>query len=223
MLDTSFQRIPGDVGNPETFDYPVRYKIVEDATATRIVNIERPDDALASRFIDAARELEAQGAIGLISTCGFLSVLQNEVARAVSIPVMLSSLSLIPLLQLSYGYKSVGVITADETQLSDQALSAVGVEPQSVFIGGMRSSRIFKDFIFNSSGHPPDKHGLGADLLGIAKKLRDTNPDISVMVLECTNLQPYAPALHEQLKLPVAGIINAANFLWEISQPQRFD
>ena len=24
MLDTKFPRIPGDVGNPKTFDYPIR-------------------------------------------------------------------------------------------------------------------------------------------------------------------------------------------------------
>ena len=32
MLDTRFPRIPGDVGNPATWDFPVRYRVVEGAT-----------------------------------------------------------------------------------------------------------------------------------------------------------------------------------------------
>lgn len=29
MLDTVFKRIPGDIGNPNTFNFPVQYKIVK--------------------------------------------------------------------------------------------------------------------------------------------------------------------------------------------------
>ena len=226
MLDTGFERFPGDVGNPLTFNYPVRYKIIEGATATRIVNVERPDVALVGRFVDAARELEADGAIGLISSCGFLSILQLEVANAVSIPVMLSSLNLIPLMQMSLGTKAIGVITADETQLSSDALKAVNIKPDNICIVGMQSSIIFTDFIFASSARVLDealnKQGLCNDLIANAEKLLESNPDISALVLECTNLQPYAAILCSQLKLPVIGIVNAANFLWEISQPRQY-
>ena len=222
MLNTEFQRIPGDVGNPSTFNYPVRYKILKAATTARIVNSERPDSVLVNDFIDAARELEAEGAIGLISSCGFLSVLQDEVANAVSIPVILSSLNLIPIMQSSLGHRSVGVITADETQLSSKAFSTVNIDPQSVCVAGMQSSKAFAEFIFESPGSGPDKQQLCDDLVDTAQKLLTTKPDISIIVLECTNLQPYAAILNKELKLPVVGIVNAANLLWEISQPHDF-
>jgi hypothetical protein len=28
MLDTRFPRVKGDIGNPATFDFPVRYRVV---------------------------------------------------------------------------------------------------------------------------------------------------------------------------------------------------
>lgn len=222
MLDTGFIRIPGDVGNPATFDYPVRHKIINAATTARIVQRERPDPVLADRFIEAARQLEKQGATGLISSCGYLSVLQDEVARAVSIPVILSSLSLIPMLQCSLGHQTVGVITADETQLSPDAFSSVNINPESLQIAGMESSKAFTEYILNSSATGPDVNRLRHDLETIAGNLLDANPTVSVLVLECTNLQPYAALLNRQFKLPVVGIVNAANLLWEISHPRNF-
>lgn len=222
MLDTGFQRIPGDVGNPDTFGYPVSYKTVKDASAARIVHSERPDSVLVNGFVEAARQLEAEGAIGLISSCGFLSVLQDDVASAVSIPVILSSLSLIPIMQSSIAHKPVGVITADETQLSADAFSAANIKPDSVCVAGMQSSRAFTEFIFDSPGNGLDKNKLCHDLVDTARKLLNTNPAISMLVLECTNLQPYAATLRYQLNLPVVGIVNAANLLWEISQPGDF-
>ena len=222
MLDTAFTRVEGDVGNPDTFNYPVRYKKIKGATAARIVNVESPDEVLVSRFIEAARELEADGAVGLISSCGFLSVLQNQIANSVNIPVILSSLNLIPLMQSSLGHKAIGVITADDTQLSTQALAAGNIVPDSVHVTGMQSSKVFVEFIFESSNVDPDKQRLSQDLIDVAKTLLNTSPAVSILVLECTNLQPYAATLNKALKLPVIGIVNAANLLWEISQPLEF-
>ena len=37
MMDTSFPRIPGDIGNATTFDFPVRYQVVKGASPDRLV------------------------------------------------------------------------------------------------------------------------------------------------------------------------------------------
>lgn len=39
MLDTIFPRLPGDIGNAETFDFPVKYKIVKGAQPNKIMGI----------------------------------------------------------------------------------------------------------------------------------------------------------------------------------------
>ena len=58
MLDTKFPRPRGDIGNALSYDFPVRYKIVRGAHATRIMG-DHPDPTLLEPFVAAARELEA--------------------------------------------------------------------------------------------------------------------------------------------------------------------
>ena len=62
MLDTHFPRIPGDVGNPSTFDFPVRFRVISGATVEAVVRRASPDDELNAQFIKAALAFEAEGA-----------------------------------------------------------------------------------------------------------------------------------------------------------------
>ena len=59
MLDSKFPRIIGDVGNAKTWNFPVLYKKVENATPTKVVLKLTKDDI--NPFIDAAKELEKSG------------------------------------------------------------------------------------------------------------------------------------------------------------------
>ena len=99
VLDTKFPRIPGDIGNATTFDFPVRYKVVAGAKPQQIVTTPDRARALLPAFIEAARELEHDGVRAITTTCGFLTVVQDEIAEAVSVPVITSSLFLVPLLR----------------------------------------------------------------------------------------------------------------------------
>jgi len=92
-LDTSFPRIPGDVGCAATFASPVRYQTVAGATVDAFVH--RGDERLLPPFIAAGRTLAAAGCIGITTTCGFLCRWQQALAAEVPVPVLTS-----PLLQL---------------------------------------------------------------------------------------------------------------------------
>ena len=59
MLDSQFPRIPGDVGNATTFNFPVRYKVVRGASPSRVV-LDR-DPSLLAPFVEAAQELASEG------------------------------------------------------------------------------------------------------------------------------------------------------------------
>lgn len=90
MLDTEFPRIKGDVGNGETFNYPVCKKIVMGVKPSRIVL--NPDYSLIKPFTEAAKELERQGSSAITTSCGFLALFHEELSNAVDIPVLTSSL-----------------------------------------------------------------------------------------------------------------------------------
>jgi hypothetical protein len=71
MLEARFPRIPGDMGNAETWPFPVLYRVVRGASPQRVV-MERAA-GLLDAFLDAAADLVDLGADGITTNCGFLS------------------------------------------------------------------------------------------------------------------------------------------------------
>ncbi|MEE3922445.1 hypothetical protein V2I01_41500 [Micromonospora sp. BRA006-A] len=114
-LDTSFDKIPGHIRNPDTFDFPVRYRVVEGATPQRLVR--EADPTLLRPFVDAARDLEAAGVAGITGACGFLVLFQAELAAAVRVPLWSSSLVQLPMVHRMVG-RPVGLLVADEAALT---------------------------------------------------------------------------------------------------------
>ena len=126
MLDTSFPRIHGDIGNAETWPFPVIYKIVEGATSDKVVR--KGAAGLKDDFARAAKEVVAMGADGIGTTCGFLSLFQDDIAAAAGVPVASSSLMQVPWVQSTLPPdKQVGVITISKESVTPAHLEAVGV------------------------------------------------------------------------------------------------
>src|SRR5439155_9376685 len=70
LLETRFPRIPGDLGNAETWPFPVLYKVVPGASPGRVV-CDKAQGLLDVFF--AAAELVCIGADGITTSCGFLA------------------------------------------------------------------------------------------------------------------------------------------------------
>src|SRR6201987_5730050 len=134
MLETRFPRIPGDMGNAETWPFPVLYKVVPGASPRRVV-CER-SEGLLDEFLAAAEELVRLGADGITTTCGFLSLYQREIAAHVGVPVATSSLMQIPFVErvLPHG-KGVVVIKVRAANLTEEHLHAAGADPATPVVG----------------------------------------------------------------------------------------
>ena len=140
MLETRFPRIPGDMGNAETWPFPVLYKVVPGASPRRVV-CEKAE-GLLDGFLAAAAELVRLGADGITTTCGFLSIYQKEIAANVGVPVATSSLMQIPFIErvLPPGNR-VGILTVSAANLSEEHLWAVGADPATPVLGIGRRHR----------------------------------------------------------------------------------
>src|SRR5690349_24815511 len=134
MLETRFPRIPGDMGNAETWPFPVLYKVVPGASPRRVV-CEKAE-GLLDEFLAAAEELVRHGADGVTTTCGFLSLYQREIAAHVGVPVATSSLMQIPFIErvLPPG-KRAGVLTVSAASLTEEHLRAAGADPMTPIVG----------------------------------------------------------------------------------------
>jgi hypothetical protein len=210
LLDTTFPRIPGDVGNIESYEYPVIIKTVTGATVQRVVY--EADASLLADFVQAAQELEDQGVAAITSSCGFLSVFQEAVAKSVQIPVFLSSLLQVPLVY-AMTQKPVGIITAHSERLTEEVVSKAGISTHVPYeVGGLQNSPAFSNPILKD-GTNLEKDAIEKDVLGIAKTLIDANPKIGAFVFECHNLAPYSQAVHDATGLAVFDIVDFANWI----------
>ena len=200
ILDATYPCIPGNVGNASTFPFPVRYKVVKEASIERL--IKKRDKTLIQPFIDAAIELQEEGVKAITGACGFMALFQREVSDAVDVPVFLSSLLQIPFIYQIKKQK-IGIITADSKSLTPEHFISVGVNKEiPLLIGGMEDQKEFREAILEEKG-TLDSDLIESEVVGVAKKLITENPDIGALVLECSDLPPYAHAIQKEVNLPI--------------------
>ena len=207
MLEARFPRVIGDVGNALTFDFPVHYRVVKQASPDRVVR--QNAQGLLDAFIEAALDLKAHGVAGITTNCGFLSIYQRELAEAVGLPVAASNLMQFAMIEalLPPGQK-VGIITISKATLTGAHLRAAGV-PDGTPIIGTDDGEEFSRAILGDELHL-DLAKSEADLLAAAKRLVAEHPDVGAILLECTNMCPFSAKIATETGLPVfdmAGFI----------------
>ena len=214
MLDTRFPRIAGDVGHPATFDFPVRRHIVRGASPSRVVRGRDP--ALLQPFIDAGRALVADGAAAIATSCGFLALFQRELQAALPVPVWTSSLLLLPeaalALQSWFTGRHAGVVTVDAAALSADHLRAAGADPATPIEGLAPGSSLQRSLLDDLP--TLDEAAAEREVVAAARRLVRRDPQVGAIVLECTNMPPYAAAVRAATGLPVHDITSLLNSRW---------
>jgi hypothetical protein len=220
MLEARFPRIPGDMGNGETWPFPVLFRVVRGATPERVVL--QGARGLLPEFIAAARDLVDLGAEAITTNCGFLSLFQREIAEAVGVPVATSSLMQVPWVQatLPPGQR-VGVVTVSKGSLTPAHLAAAGV-PLDIPVVGTEGGREFFRVLIQAAAVDLDVGLAEQDILEAGRALVAAHPEVVAIVLECTNMPPYAAALRQEVGLPVYDIYSMVSWFHAGLRPRRF-
>jgi hypothetical protein len=219
MLETRFPRIPGDMGNAETWPFPVLYKVVPGASPRRVVCDKA--EGLLDGFLDAAGELVRLGADGITTTCGFLSLFQRQIAAHVGVPVATSSLMQVPVIEriLPPG-KRAGILTVSAANLGKEHLRAAGADPATPVVGTDDGSEFTRVMI--NDEERLDAAAAERDILAAGDALISLHRDVGAVLLECTNMVPYARALSERLRLPVFSIYSFVTWFHAGLVPRDF-
>jgi Asp/Glu/hydantoin racemase len=217
MLNTAFKRIPGDIGNPRTFKFPVLYETIQAANPDKVV--VDADHSLVSEFVEGAQKLERKGVKAITTSCGFMAIFQDELREEINTPIFTSSLLQVPMISkmLRKGEK-VGVITADSRYLTKKHLESVGItDDMKVVISGMEPQEYFKQVYADKPIKSIDavKDEIEQELVVVANGLLKGNPDVRAVVLECTNLPPFAGALRKSLNVPIFDVVSLTNLVHE--------
>ena len=204
MADTVSARIPGDVGNGFTYDFPVRFYTVKGATAERIV--QGVDEGLLDAFLDGARFLEAEGCQAITTSCSMIAF-QEQLASAVEIPVFTSSL-----IQASFAaqiiqpHKKVGILTDNARSLDPRCCVGYGLTEERIAIQGLEETRAYYPAFYSGADRYVYEE-VEADVLWAAGKLMKEHPDIGAIVCEGTGLSPFSPAVSRMAGLPTFDIV----------------
>lgn len=219
MLEARFPRAPGDMGNALSFDFPVLYRVVRGASPERVVR--RRAAGLFDAFAEAARGLLADGADGIVTNCGFLSLMQRQLAAAVDAPVATSSLMQVAAVErLLPPGRRAGVLTISAETLTPEHLAAAGA-PADAPVQGTEAGREFSRVILEDEPEM-DLDAARADNVEAARALQAREPGLGAIVLECTNMTPFAADIRAATGLPVFSMLSFTAWFQSGLAPRRW-
>ena len=219
MLDTRFPRPLGDIGLADTWaalGVPVDMHVVRGIWPAKVVRSARRLRAgpVVPLFMAVARQLERKGARAITTSCGFLVLLQKELQAAVKVPVITSSLLMIP--GLLKEQRQVGVLTISAAILDKEHLRCAGVPRESladVLVQGVDPQGEFATSIL---GNQPelDTELASQEIVNAALALKARSPDLKSVVLECTNMPPYRAAIEAATGLKTYALTDDERLIW---------
>ena len=195
------------------------YRVVPGASPDLVVR--RRAEGLLPAFIEAGRDLVRQGADGITTNCGFLSLFQAELAAALEVPVASSALMQAPLIQaLLPPGRRLGILTISADSLSPDHLQAAGVAADTAVVG-TESGKEFSRAILGDEASL-DVAAAREDMLAAVGELVETEPALGAILMECTNMVPYAADIRAATGLPVYSIYSFLQWFQQGLLPRRF-
>jgi hypothetical protein len=191
MLDTEFARPLGDAGNPASWPFPVLIERVPRAYAKDVVS-GRFDSVAA--FLTIAQLLRSNGAISIISTCGFLARIARNIWAVIDCSVLPSTLFKFNELQATLPRgKRVAILTIDRESFDDAIFANCDIPRDSIIVSPPRASHFCRAILEQTE--PLDVALAERELVEIAVSTQRARPEIGLWLFECANMPPYRAAV----------------------------
>ncbi|HWL06820.1 MAG TPA: hypothetical protein VNQ76_00240, partial [Planctomicrobium sp.] len=201
----------GNSTNPATYSFPVRFERVPGANLQSVVL--SPNQQVLHAMIESANRLVDQGAKAITTSCGFNAIFQKELANVLGVPVFTSSLLQIPLIRAMLGTDSrILVITASSVSLTETHFSAVGVtDLEGIVVAGLEQNREWRK-IFEAPQVEINIERFRDDLIELATSFANDH-QADALLLECTDLPPFAEDIRKATRLPVFDFVSLVKFV----------
>lgn len=209
-LESYFPKPPGHIKNPSSLPFTMMYEMLDGITVPELLG--NPTGEMLDRLITAAKRLEAKGVRAITGSCGFLALFQKELSEAVSVPVFVSSLIQVPMVyQMTQA--PVGVVTASAPALTEKHLQGVGAAGVPIVVQGLEHTDEFATVILRNERNDMDLAKVEAEVISAGHDLLRREPAIKAVVLECTDLPPYADRLQCAWQRPVFDLITLSDMV----------
>ena len=214
-LEGKMADVPGMMGSDATWKYPVRRHVVAGSTTP----MSATDAArMAPLYVSAAQELARDGVRVITANCGLMALAQREVASAVPVPVVMSSLVAVPAIaRMLAPRQPIGILTFFEDAVGEENFAASGwsSEDHPVHVAGVGHSEAWAEFLATKELDRGLRCRLVDDLRETVRTLLRSSPDVGALVSECTMLPAVLGDLRPELNLPVFDLPTVLD--WTVS------
>ena len=216
-IKLDYPKIPGNVVNATTFPFPVVYEVLD----FEIERLFEGDPSLEQLVLDAAKKLESSGVKVIVGACGYFAHFQQSVANHVGVPVFMSSLCQLPVIRLGLRKDArIGVLCANGENLSDAILSQIGETSHNLIIADVSKIDSFAPIRWGKD--VLDNVALSRDLGTLSAEMRRRNPDMEAILLEFSDLPPYAYDIQQACGLPVFDFITMIEWVAKSVTQNRY-
>lgn len=200
------ESLVGNSTNPATYSFPVVFRKVKGANYHSVV--QAPHLGLIDAMVREGEKMVELGVRAIITSCGFNAIFQRELAEALPVPVFTSALMQIPFILASIGGKKLAVITASKSTLRVEHFRAVGVhDMHAIEIYGMEVMPEWSK-ISRSPNQPLAMEKIEDEVVSLATLAKQEHPDLGAILLECTDLPPFADAVRKSVNLQVYDLLS---------------
>lgn len=166
-------------------------------------------------FVAAIGYLESKKVCGITGDCGFMMAFQAIAAEAATVPCFLSSMVQCPMVSCAYDkFDKIAILTANSVTLKPQKhilLNNVGIDVDDTrFV--IKGCQDIPGFDAVEKGEKVDVEKVTPGMVAMMMDILKEEPYIRAIILECTELPPYADALRARTNLPVFDAITCADF-----------
>lgn len=216
-VEVNIHRPPGDPYNPRTWPFPLIHELVPGSRENQIVSKEAYDAEFISRFVNSGKNLAEKGCVGIITSCGFLAMAQRQLSERIGIPIATSALVQIPSVRAFLGLeKIIGVLTYDGERLGERHLRELGADPAAIRIRGLPATghtrKVIQDGV-KYDGAEMEQEMVDA-AVQLVESIREEGKEVGAVVLECTQMPPYAAAIQEQVGVPVYDVYTMGTWFY---------
>ena len=210
LEDLCYPKIPGNVLNAYSYDFPVLFKSVKDV---------RPEDldcgALEAfnAIYEAASQLKQEGARAITSACGYFGHYQEMLSNVINVPVCMSALLQVNWIRAVLRTDAkIGILTAVKNSMTEDLMRKSGVhDTRNLIIQGLEDGPCFRSLLDNKEHINND--GVKNEVVLAAKNLVTNNEEIDAILLTCSDIPPYAAAVQAATGLPVFDYISMIRWL----------
>jgi Asp/Glu/hydantoin racemase len=208
-IDSPFVLVPGNAQNATTFPFPVLYECVRGVTLRDVV---RATPRMKLGIVRAAQKLEKRGVRAIVGACGSFAAFQSALSASVAIPVCASVLVQIPFILRCMSHKQrLMIVFANRASLTDHMRKECGLsDMKRVVITDCMQLPAFKAML--DQPHTLENEALQSELCEHVTRVAATVPNVGAIMLQCSELPPYAAAIQRTVAVPILDIVTLT--LW---------